>query len=217
MGRRARNLTGQRFGRLVAKYPTDKRSGTAVVWHCECDCGRSCEATSLGLTSGRTKNCGCIKKDITGFRYGRLTAIRPTDQVRHHTRVWVCLCDCGQECHVPLGSLTAGIVKSCGCLSKENWEKGYERMREANLRDSLVDGTNVSKLTTTPNSNSKAKVKGVCFDAGKYRAYITFQGKRHHLGRYSTIKDAEAARRQAEDILWGEFFDSHPELKRDKK
>lgn len=34
------NLSGQRFGRLVAIRPTEERWRTSVVWECRCDCGQ---------------------------------------------------------------------------------------------------------------------------------------------------------------------------------
>lgn len=57
-----RDLTGQRFGRLVALHATDKRAanGTAY-WHCICDCGKEKDILSSSLTSGDTKSCGCLR------------------------------------------------------------------------------------------------------------------------------------------------------------
>ena len=59
-----RDLTNQRFGKLIALYPTDKRVDNKVVWHCKCDCGNECKIASTGLTSGRTSSCGCIRYSI---------------------------------------------------------------------------------------------------------------------------------------------------------
>ena len=44
-----KDLTNQRFGKLIALYPTDKRSGSSVVWHCKCDCGNECDVASSKL------------------------------------------------------------------------------------------------------------------------------------------------------------------------
>lgn len=53
--------------------------------------------------------------DLTGQRHGRLTAIRKADFGRTQ---WVCKCDCGKEITIPACKLF--ILKSCGCLEKEN-------------------------------------------------------------------------------------------------
>ena len=59
-GWNASDLTGQRFGRLIAKYPTEERKNNCVVWHCECDCGGHKEVASTNLITGATKSCGCL-------------------------------------------------------------------------------------------------------------------------------------------------------------
>lgn len=61
-GKRNRlDLTGQRFGRLVAVEPTEERSYGCVVWRCRCDCGRTHKVKSGNLTSGHTQSCGCSR------------------------------------------------------------------------------------------------------------------------------------------------------------
>lgn len=56
------DLTGQRFGKLVAINIVGKR-GTYIAWKCLCDCGNECIVTSSHLRSGHTKSCGCIVRE----------------------------------------------------------------------------------------------------------------------------------------------------------
>lgn len=115
------DVTGVRFGKLTAIRPTARRSSTRVIWECKCDCGNTCYVSLGDLVSGHTRSCGCAKrKDITGKVFGRLTAIRPTEERRGSNTVWECRCKCGNTCHVPIGSLTSGHTRSCGCL---RWDK----------------------------------------------------------------------------------------------
>lgn len=58
------DLTNQRFGKLIALYPTLKRIDNKIVWHCLCDCGNECEIIGTHLTSGKTSSCGCVKSSI---------------------------------------------------------------------------------------------------------------------------------------------------------
>ena len=54
------DLTGQRFGKLVALYPIysgDKNIHTK--WHCKCDCGNECNIDMGNLRSGKSQSCGC--------------------------------------------------------------------------------------------------------------------------------------------------------------
>ena len=59
----AKDLTDQRFGRLVVIEPTERRSSECVVWSCECDCGNKTEVISSSLLNGHTKSCGCLQKE----------------------------------------------------------------------------------------------------------------------------------------------------------
>lgn len=54
-----KDLTGQRFGKLVVLYPTEKRQSRSVVWHCICDCGNEADISSKNLTYGSSQSCGC--------------------------------------------------------------------------------------------------------------------------------------------------------------
>lgn len=57
------NITGKRFGRLVAlsKYGTAKNRQT--IWKCKCDCGNIKNVIYGSLISGSTKSCGCLLKE----------------------------------------------------------------------------------------------------------------------------------------------------------
>jgi len=59
------DITGQRFGKLIALEPTEKRRGSNVIWKCQCDCGNICEVSLGNLRNEDTKSCGCI-----GLSYG---------------------------------------------------------------------------------------------------------------------------------------------------
>lgn len=54
------NLTGQRFGKLIALYPIySKEKNTHTKWHCKCDCGNECDIDMGNLRSGKSQSCGC--------------------------------------------------------------------------------------------------------------------------------------------------------------
>ena len=55
------DITGQRFGNLVAIKPTKEKLGTSVIWECQCDCGNICTVSSNNLIQGKTASCGCEK------------------------------------------------------------------------------------------------------------------------------------------------------------
>ena len=55
-----------------------------------------------------------MSTDITGQKYGKLTAIK----LYHTTRngaFWLCQCECGNTCVVSEDNLKTGKTNSCGC------------------------------------------------------------------------------------------------------
>lgn len=58
-------------------------------------------------------------KDLTGMKFGRLTVIERTEN-RGKEVMWLCKCDCGNECIVRARNLVNKITKSCGCLQKDS-------------------------------------------------------------------------------------------------
>ena len=53
--------------------------------------------------------------DIIGQRFGKLVAIRPTEERNRGSIKWLCQCDCGNETTVAANRLRNGQIQSCGC------------------------------------------------------------------------------------------------------
>jgi hypothetical protein len=68
---KAKNITNQRFGRLVALYPTEERRNGTIIWRLRCDCGREIESR-IGPLGTRTKSCGCLRHE-NRYRHGSST------------------------------------------------------------------------------------------------------------------------------------------------
>jgi len=60
----AKNLTNQKFGRLVVLEPVARTVHQKIVWSCRCDCGNKLEVIGSSLLSGNTKSCGCLMLEI---------------------------------------------------------------------------------------------------------------------------------------------------------
>lgn len=56
--------------------------------------------------------------DLTGIRFGKLTAVERAESRKGRTR-WVCRCDCGKMTTVEYWNLKTGNTTSCGCVHKE--------------------------------------------------------------------------------------------------
>lgn len=90
MGRPTPDLAGQRFGRLVA-IRREPNAPKQALWFCECDCGRTAVVSSPALRHGKTKSCGCWRREFpaaTKTRHGYATRDE-TGNYRHAVyRIW---------------------------------------------------------------------------------------------------------------------------------
>lgn len=59
------------------------------------------------------------KKDLTGLRFGKLTALRYVGVHKYGSSLWLCKCDCGKEKIITSSNLMSGRSHSCGCLRSE--------------------------------------------------------------------------------------------------
>mgnify|MGYP001613737490 CR=1 FL=1 len=57
-------VPGDRYGRLVVIARAGSAAEGAVLWKCECDCGRITTTRSTGLRSGCTRSCGCLGTEV---------------------------------------------------------------------------------------------------------------------------------------------------------
>jgi len=67
------------------------------------------------------------RNDLTGTRFGRLTALSDVGR-RNGGVLWKCVCDCGRKKITGAFSLRHGDCQSCGCLRRE---QGHANMQKA--------------------------------------------------------------------------------------
>lgn len=70
------------------------------------------------------------REDLTGKRFGALTAVRPvsSSETKDHRPGWFVRCDCGREKVVNGSNLRRGLITSCGC----HIERGKRRSAAGN-------------------------------------------------------------------------------------
>lgn len=152
-------------------------------------------------------------KDLTGHKYGRLTAIKPLEERRRGSVVWHVKCECGNEFDVIGSSITDGHTKSCGCLKKE-YEKENMLVNWYNIiGKNLKENTNISLLNGVNFKNNTSGIRGVYFDKStkSWRARISFKKTSIHLGCFKNINDAISARKDAEERYYKPILDKYAE------
>lgn len=74
--------------------------------------------------------------DISGKKFGRLTAVGKLYTGKNAQEIWVFNCDCGVTCEKFKGNVTSGHTKSCGCYNKslvKNYKHGMSKSRIFNI------------------------------------------------------------------------------------
>lgn len=75
------DLSGQKFGRLLALTIHEPGPFPFRSWRCLCDCGREHIVPQMQLRSGHTRSCGCLRSDtIAALR--RTHALSGTPEYR---------------------------------------------------------------------------------------------------------------------------------------
>lgn len=200
----------EQFGKKIIDAKREEKDGRIYVKFICPYCGKekwvrsNSPARSCGCISGRPNNKKY--KDITGKKFGRLTAINPVRKEKYGI-IWNCQCECGNFKEVLYTHLIDGGTRSCGCLLKEISIKNGEETASKNC----YGGTNVKRITGKASKNSKSGVTGVCFVQGKWYASIGFRNKCYYLGIYNKIEDAIAARKDAENKILNWCKKEYPE------
>lgn len=130
-------------------------------------------------------------EDFSGRKFGRLLLKKLI--IINNKSHYLCLCECGNEKIIEWVPIRKGYTKSCGCLKN----------------DILIDGTNVSLISSTKIfTNNTSGVRGVHFDKQKkrWRATINFKKKTYRLGDSIDIEQAIQLRKEAEEKVFGDFL-----------
>ncbi len=109
--------------------------------------------------------------DLTGRTFGRLTVVERAGSNPFGYATWQCRCQCGNTCVVVGSRLTAGTVKSCGCLRHEGILK-YE-MRERDMLSASPSYCRIQQDAANPYQNLANAIVAVAAD--DYRAALKNQ------------------------------------------
>lgn len=163
---KALDLTGKRFGKLVAKEVTkiDNKRG----WVCTCDCGNEISYPTFQLTGGNATSCGCGRSKVQpGQRYGKLEVVeRVLSKERPY---WVCKCDCGEVKTIASRYLTGGNSTDCGCGESERRSKAARKEEGVSLRNKVIS-----------NYRHNAKTKGLEFTLSDEEMIEMFSSNCHY-------------------------------------
>lgn len=203
---------GERFGKLTVL--SDYSLNSLRYAECKCDCGKVKTINYRALKTGATTSCGCARiLDVPNLtnKYG-VKAIKRTGK-KNGLYMFLCKCPlCGKEFEV----LQSGFwrKKSCGCIfpkkASENMANGWKNVTAKGLED----GTQIFYLISgEKQKNNTSGTRGVYYNKKnkKWYASICFKRKSMYLGSYEKKEDAIAARKEAEENIYGKFVEEFKE------
>jgi hypothetical protein len=79
-------------------------------------------STAAPAETPRRRRSNCI--DLTGRRFGLLTALYITGNVPSGGTLWQCVCECGRQREVTGTNLRSGNTASCGCAGRRKRGEG---------------------------------------------------------------------------------------------
>lgn len=192
------DIAGQRFGKLVALEPTEKRKNGLIVWKFRCDCGNIHEIPGAWARAGNSKSCGCEKnkglvkynqeqseknKIEIGTRFGKLIVIEDLGLKEHveghNRRYYKCKCDCGNEIEVFGYCLKSGNTSSCGCTNSKGEEKIIKILLDNDIsfsHDKTINGI-------YEDTGKRLRFDFILYDKeNNITRVIEFDGKQHFTG-----------------------------------
>lgn len=232
---RSKNISGQRFGRLVVLRRTNnyvKPSGTKVAqWLCQCDCGNKVIVRGDSLRSGVIKSCGCLhsecakkqghskKKynhyDLSGM-YGIgytsntnepfLFDLEDYDKIKKYC--W-CINNNGYIL-APQSSTGKNILLHRLIMNpSENELVDHIQHRKFDNRKSKlrIVNKNQNAMNAKLPSNNTSGTKGVYWtkSCNKWCASIKINQNNICLGHYENFEDAVKVRKEAEEKYFGKY------------
>ena len=195
-----RDLTGQTFNKLtVVKLDKEKTVKKGEdVWECLCNCGNPTPVyvTTNDLTrkDHPTKSCGCERKlvnaiDLTGKKFGHLTALYPTDERVFGCLVWMCICDCGNYHKVSSDCLLRGKTMSCGCIGSSRGEDVLKQL----LTSLNIKFFQEQQFNDCINDKTRRQLR-FDFYLPEYNICIEYDGQQHYKdikGWADTLEDIQ--------------------------
>ena len=218
------DLTGLKFGRLLVIKPNKKKSR---CWDCLCECGKQCVVSSNQLKCGKTKSCGCLRKELA---YNKCKKYNDYEIQEDYVIMYTSK---GEPFYVDLEDFWK-VKDICWHKNKNGYIAGALNGKSVRLHRLIMDAprgrvvdhihgkstrndnrkynlritTNQENCQNRPVSKDNTSgVTGVNWHkaSNKWRAFIGINGKNIHLGSFTSLDEAIKARREAEDKYFGEW------------
>lgn len=216
MHKLTKDLTGQRFGKLVVLNIIEERRNLKILWECICDCGNKIIVTGQDLKRGHSKSCGCLLKNnkyeikdnyaigYTNKEEEFLIDIEDLENVKQYT--WLKKRDYIQSQDKNHNNIFLHrlIMKAKENEIVDHINHNPSDNRKINLR---LCNSSENQMNKKIQSNNKSGITGVFWDTKRnaWKSSITINKKRIDLGWFDNFNDAVQIRKKAELKYFKEY------------
>lgn len=216
---------------MVVSGITEKTKGGKRLWECVCDCGNIHYATKSNLNHGKTLSCGCLHKEVSvtnghnNKKYNKYNI--DGEYGKGYTssgyEFYFDLCDYDLIRKYCWHKHQDGYLRTCNEIYPDG-RHHYIMMHQLLMGRNGADHINgktfdnrrenlrvIPQIDNSKNlkirSDNKTGCAGTFYSEreNKYKAYITYDKNRLHIGTFGTLEDAIKARKNAEEKYFGEF------------
>lgn len=179
-----KNVIGQQYGKLLVIDDYHTKDGRMLL--CECRCGNIIARKKTDITSGHTKSCGCLQKEMASTKntknwqgytskYG-ISFIEPAYKNNNGKWFWKCRCFCGNEFVALPAKIASGHTSSCGCKNTPSKER---------LIKAILDDHNINYIHQYSTDKCKYKYPlkfdfALLKDDNTPYCFIEYDGEQHY-------------------------------------
>lgn len=186
-----KNEIGNIYGYLTVIARAENDKDNRAQWLCKCKCGNEVIVRGKSLRNGNTKSCGCYQKEraaqsnmdrvgnLVGQRFGKLQVISEAGFITHtngkRSRIYNCLCDCGNYCQIQHQYLAFGDTTSCGCIRSKGEFQIEQLLKEHNI--------NFQREYSFENLKDKLSLRfdfAIFNNKNELLGLIEYQGEQHY-------------------------------------
>lgn len=178
------DLSGKRYGRLIAIRESDKKSKSGhIMWVCQCDCGNKKIVSSTHLVNGAIRSCGCLLRETTIERNHQ-------EKVKHgmkNTKIYAVWNGMKQRTMNP-NSKQYKNYGARGITICDEWRDSFESFYKWSCENGYEENLTIERVNVNGNyepSNCKWATKKEQANNRRSNRIIEYQGKKLTVSQWA--------------------------------
>ena len=180
-----KDMTGQRYGRLVVLERAENDRHGNAMWLCQCDCGHKKIAMGQSLRAGKTKSCGCLLSESSKKRLSKIV----TNHGYSGTKIYSVYRAMIERCTKPQNKAFKNYGGR-GITVCDEWMKDRERFFKWAVANGYKEGLQLDRIDVNGNycpENCRFVTNKVNANNLRKNIKLEFGGETHTLSEWADI------------------------------